>query len=248
MSVKTTELMEEDEDDPYLWLENLENKKVVSWAIQRDRAFRRKLKPKLPKLSKAITKFYNARTILQVKVTKRGTFFLERRPKGYIIRLGKKVIANSGDLGNDYLIFEFYTDEAGDRLAYFISKGEDTGLLRIIEVQTGKLISELEGDVGAVTFLGNRDDDDYYYVKFFKRESTPDGVKPPTSRVMKGNKLVFGKGVPSGDFVSLEDSNGFALVTIGTWSRSEIFAGTLDKPHNWSKVFGARNFLSRSVG
>lgn len=228
--------------DPYLWLEDLSNNKVVSWALERDAIFRKKLKPRLPNLSKQIAKYYNARTILQVKVTKRGTFFLERRPSGYIIRLGKRTIANSRDFGKDYLIYGFWADEEGERLAYFVSKGEDTGVARIIYVKTGKLIGELKGAIGDVTFLK----DGYYYVKMFKEEMTPDGVKAPTSRIMKGKDMVFGKGVPSGVFVSLKESHGYALISIGTWSRTEIHAGKIDQPKNWKKVFGG-NYLSGPV-
>jgi prolyl oligopeptidase len=231
------------EKDPYLWLEDLSDEKVVSWALEKDAKFRKQLKPHFPNLSKRITKYYNVRTILQVKVTKRGTFFLERRLAGYIIRLGKRILADSRDFGKDYLFFAFYTDEAGNRLAYFVSKGEDTGLLRIIQVKNRKLIAELKGDVQDVTFAKKG----FYYSRFFKEGITPDGVQPPTSRIMKGEELVFGKDVPSGVFVGLKESHGFALASVGTWSKTAIYSGRLEKPKSWKKIFGG-NYLSTPLG
>jgi prolyl oligopeptidase len=228
--------------DPYHWLENISDKKVASWALEHNAIFRRKLKPLLPELSKTIAKYYNEKFILQVKVTKRGTFILERGPAGYVIRLGNRIIADSRNLGKDYLFFNFFTDEAGDRLAYFASKGEDYGIARIVEVQHGKLVSELKGDIGDFAFLS----DGYYYVNNFKNRATPDGVDPPTSRIMEGKRMIFGKGIPTGEFLQLKESNGFALITAGKWSQNDIYAGRMEDPSGWKKVFGG-NFPSQPL-
>lgn len=231
------------EKDPYLWLENISSKRVTSWALERDAKFRRELKPHLPKLSKRIGKYYNTRSILQVKVTKKGPFFLERRRDGYVIRLGRKIIVNSQNLAKDYLIFSFHTDEKGERLAYFASKGEDLGVARIIQVGSGKLIGELKGDIGDIVFLK---DGGYYYVKNFKDQVTPDGVKPPASRIMKGKEMVFGKGIESGQFIIFKQSHGYALITVGSWSKNEVYAGRIDEPSRWKKLFDG-NCLSNPL-
>jgi prolyl oligopeptidase PreP (S9A serine peptidase family) len=225
--------------DPYLWLEHISSKKVIAWALKRDAIFRRKLKPRFPKLLQQIAKYYNERSIIQVKVSKKSTFFLERRPEGYIIRSGKRIIANSRSLGGDYVFLSFYTDGLGERLAYLASKGEDYGLARIIDVQSRQLVSELRGDLGDLVFLRNGD---FYYVKIFKgNEKTPDGENAPACRVMKGKRMVFGKGVPSGEFISVKESNGYALITVGSWGKNEIYAGRINEPQSWTH-FRRRKF------
>jgi prolyl oligopeptidase len=238
---------ERDGSDPYLWLEDISSKKVTVWALKRDKLFRRELKPKFPKLSRRVARFYNERSILMVKVTQNGTFFLERRPTGYVIRLEDRIIANSSSLGNDYVFLSFYADERGERLAYFASRGEDYGTTRIIDVPSGKLISQFKGVVGDVVL---QKDGGFYYVKSFRdQERTPDGVDAPASRIMKGKTMIFGKGIPSGEFINFKESNGYALISVGSWSNNEIYAGRIDEPSGWVKIFRGkgRNFISSPI-
>ncbi len=223
--------------DPYLWLEDLSAKKTISWARNRDRIFRTKLKPKFQNLHEDIARFFKVTNILEVKVTNRGTFFLERNPDSYTIRLDRKILLDSRSLGEDYVIFRLYTDERGDRLAYFASKGEDDGVLRIINVDTGKKLGELKGDIADVAFTS----DGFYYVKNFTNRPAPDGTKPPASRIMKGSRIVFGKGVPTGQFLLIRESSGQALVTISQWSKSQIYSGDIEDPSTWKKQHGGKH-------
>jgi prolyl oligopeptidase len=231
-----------EEGDRYISLEDTSSKQTTSWALKEDRFFRRRLKPRLPKFGREIARYYKARNILQVKVTKGGTYYLERQDNSYRIRKDQKTVIDSAALGRDYIIFRFYTDDAGERMAYFASKGEDSGTLHVIDAKTGREMDRLEGDIGEVAFS----DDGFYHVKNFRDERSPDGVNPPTSRVMKGNKLVFGKGIETNKFLSLLDSNGKALVTVLQWSKTDVYAGDLEDPGSWKRQFGG-NYLSFPV-
>lgn len=229
-------------EDTYIWLEDLASQKTISWALRQDRLFRAKLRHKLPKLTKEISKFYKAPYILQVKVTTSGAFYLERRNKDYVIRLEKREIINSRNLGKDFVIYYFFADKTGKRLAYFVSTGEDTGFMRVIEVESGARICELKGDIGDLVFTS----EGFYYVKNFKEGPTPDGIRAPASRIMKEDRMVYGEGLPSGEFLQLAESNGQAMVTVSQWSHTKIYSGRIDEPSSWKKVRGG-NYVSYPV-
>ena len=228
--------------DPYLWLENVQSRRVRNWAISRSRRCRTRLRPLSSKVEPQFSRIYDVPTIMQVKVTPRGAFLLERREGAYSIRLEKETVVSSRDLGPDYVILYFYTDEAGERLAYFFSKGEDEGRMRLIEVASRRTIAELEGSISSLIFLSRG----FYYVKSFRKESTPEGTKPPADRVMRDGKVVFGKGIPTAHSISVESSHGKALVTVHRWSKTDVYFGDLDAPGAWSKVYEG-DFLSYPI-
>jgi len=228
--------------DPYLWLENVQSRRVRKWAISRSTRCRARLRPLSSRVEPQFSRIYDVPLIMQVKVTPRGAFFLERREGAYSIRLEKETVVSSRDLGPDYVILYFYTDEAGERLAYFFSKGEDEGRMRLIEVASRRTIAELEGSISSLVFLSGG----FCYVKSFRKESTPDGTKPPADRVMRDGKVVFGKGLPTAHSISVEPSHGKALVTVHRWSKTDVYFGDLDAPGAWSKVYGG-DFLSYPI-
>jgi prolyl oligopeptidase PreP (S9A serine peptidase family) len=109
--------------DPYLWLENVQSRRVRRWAISRSVRCRAKLRPLSNRIEPQFSQVYDVPTIMQVKVTPRGAFFLERRERAYSIRLDRETVDSSRDLGPDHVILYFSTDESGEKLAYFFSKG-----------------------------------------------------------------------------------------------------------------------------
>lgn len=151
-------------------------------------------------------------------------------------------MASSRDLGPDHVILYFSTDEAGEKLAYFFSKGEDEGTMRLIEVASRRTLAEVEGTISSLVFL-NRG---FYYVKSFRRENTPDGTKPPADRVMRDGRVVFGEGIPTAHSIIVESSHGKALVTVHRWSKTDVYFGDLDSPGAWAKVYGG-DFLSYPI-
>jgi prolyl oligopeptidase len=225
--------------DPYLWLENVQSKRVRKWAVSRSVKCRAKLRALSRRVEPRFSRIYDVPTIMQVKVTPRGAFFLERREGAYSIRLDKEPLVSSRDLGPDHVILYFSTDEAGEKLAYFFSGGEDEGRMRLIEVASRRIIAEVEGTISSVVFLKSG----FYYVKSFRRESTPDGTKPPADRVMRDGRVIFGEGIPTADSISVEPSHGKALVTVHRWSKTDVYFGDLDAPGAWAKIYGG-DFLS----
>jgi len=228
--------------DPYLWLENIESKRVRKWAISRSVKCMARLRPLSSKIAPQFSQIYDVPTVMQVKVTPRGVFFLERREGFYSIRLDQETVVSSHDLGPDYVILYFYTDETGEKLAYFFSKGEDEGTMRIIEVDSRKVTAEVRGSISSVVFLR----DGFYYVKSFREGSTPDGTKAPASRVMRGDRIVFGEGIPTAHSIGIEASHGKVLVTIHEWSKTDVYFGDISDPRSWKKVYGG-DFLSYPI-
>ncbi len=165
-----------------------------------------------------------------------------------IIRwLSGETIADSKELEKEFndevLLQGFTVDDKGRFLAYSFSiGGADEGITRIINLETGELIEEFRPSVWNVTFL----EDGYYFARFYRHGETPDGVKAPAERFFRkdasGEKLVFGKGLGSGYFISLRKSTDgkWAMVTVTFgWNSAEIYAGPIDEPEKWEKVYSA---------
>ena len=66
------------EPDPYMWLECLEDPKVVKWAYERDRKAREALKSASEGLYPKIKKYYSIPMVIAVEVTRKGVFTLAR--------------------------------------------------------------------------------------------------------------------------------------------------------------------------
>ena len=215
---------------------------MKKWAASRSLKTRVKLRPLSSKIESQFSRIYDAPTIIQAKVTSKGAFFLERREGAYSIRLEEEIVVTSRDIGPDCVILYFYADQAGERLAYFFSKGEDEGTMKFIEVASRHTVAEMEGNISSVVFLR----DGFYYVRTFRKEPTPDGTRPPADRVMRDGRVVFGEGIPSAHSIGVEPSHGKALVTVHQWSKTDIYFGDLGAPDSWKKVYGG-DFLSYPI-
>jgi prolyl oligopeptidase len=220
--------------DPLAWMEDL-NQSVLNWAFERDARCRERLRRTSTALEPEINKYLGVTYLLQLKAYDKG-FFCLRRSRGYeVLRDGLSVVS-SKELGSDYVIHRFYTDVKGERLAYFYSKGGDSGILRVIDTDSSKTLGEVRGTIGDVLFTS----DGFYYVEDFREGKTPDGVAPPASRIIKEGEIVFGKGFESNLIISIKSSSegSKALITVHRgWTKGEVYCGQAGDPESWTRVF-----------
>jgi len=235
-------------EDKYIWLENLEDEKVKEWiAIQNEKT--RKLLEKLSRLLlDRILNYYLIPRVVSVKCSKNKYYLLYQYENSFkIIALTKKgekkEIIDSTKLGEEIIIKNFFIEENDKYLAYFMSKaGSDIGKMRIIRLDTGETIDELTGTLGDIVWLKN---ENYYYVKFFRDEKTPDGIDPPAERVFlresASDTMVFGESLPTSYFINLKKSNweDKALLSVSYgWTRSTVYGGDLYNPTDWHEIYG----------
>lgn len=244
-------------EDPYLWMEKPEDPRVVSWALGEDEAARSSLREMSEKLLGRIREYMEIPYIYAIKTSEIGYFVLLRDGKSMKLRLMRRDgevsdLVESGEIADDAVITDFYVNREGRLLAYSYSiGGSDEGTLRIVDVEGSELVDELEGIVGDIVWV---DRDKYYYVRFFNREPTPDGVDPPAERVFLRcggeEEMVFGEGLPTSYLIELHESSGGnrALLKVSYgWSRSTVFGGPKDSPEDWRKIYGGGEFVVKPV-
>jgi prolyl oligopeptidase len=240
--------------DPYLWLEKLDDPKVAKWYSKRNNATRELLSSISNRLQNRIKKYYALPYALFIKTRPNGYFVLLRDgqnfklnlidPKGDIIEL-----VNSAELGKHVVLQQFYASSKGDIFAFTYSfGGSDEGFLRVMKTDSKDTLDEMKGMFGDLVWLNEKK---YYYGKFYQKEKTPDGVNPPTMRIFLRedgtDQMVFGKGIPTSYSISFKSSikNSKALLTVAYgWTRSDIYAGRIEKAENWNMIYGKGEFMT----
>ncbi|MEM2795379.1 MAG: prolyl oligopeptidase family serine peptidase, partial [Thermofilaceae archaeon] len=163
----------------------------------------------------------------------------------------RKVLVSSDEIGEGIIITSLYASQDGELFAYFFTKGSDEGVLRIAETESGEKVDEIKGVVGSIVFL---DDGSYYYIRQYRKDRTPDGIKPPAERVFHradgGEEMVFGKGIPTQYHMWLEassDASKALLTLMRGWSSSKVYGGDLKEPAQWKHIYGTGEFLVNHI-
>jgi prolyl oligopeptidase len=245
------------EPDPYMWLECLEDPKVVEWASERDRKAREELRSASEGLYPKIKKYYSIPMVIAVEVTRKGVFTLAREEGAYKVKLmapdgSTRELKDSRELGEKVLIKAIFAAEDGGRYAVSYShSGSDKGYLDMVDTGSGEVLDRLEGVVGEITWIS---DDEFYYVRYYREGKTPDGVEAPASRVFRrvngSEKMVFGEGIQTSYRISIKKSHGGAKAMLNVsygWNRSIVYAGDLDKPESWECIYGGEDFMATPI-
>ncbi|AAL80949.1 S9 family peptidase [Pyrococcus furiosus DSM 3638] len=235
-------------EDPYIWMENLEDERVLKIIEEENKRFREFIGELSDKLFPEVWEQFSQPTIGMARITKKGIIASYSEKDRVVIKwFNGDVIVDSKELerevGDEVLLQGFTTDEEGEKLAYSFSiGGADEGITRIIDLKTGEVIEEIKPSIWNITFLK----DGYYFTRFYRKEKTPDGVNPPAARMFwkdrEGERMVFGEGLTSGYFMSIRKSSDgkFAIVTLTYgWNQGEVYIGPIDNPQEWKKVYSA---------
>ncbi|RLG58906.1 S9 family peptidase [Candidatus Geothermarchaeota archaeon] len=243
--------------DPYEWMENLSDERVQKFIDDENKKTSKALSDFSVKLKNELIKYYSLPYLISALVTERGYFFLIRDAKQFKVKLiersGKVIdLIASKELGDQVIIKWIYAPKSGKLLAFSYSiAGLDEGVTAVMDVEEKEIIDEIRGVIHDLTWIN---DEKYYYVKFYRKEKTPDGVSPPTSRVFLRedgrDEMVFGEGIGTSYFINLQSSvNGSqALLTVSYgWTRSTIYGGPLSEPDRWTKVYGDGDFIVKPI-
>jgi prolyl oligopeptidase len=235
--------------DKYLWMEDLNSGKVNEFIDSENKRFR-KFVGRLPNnLLTRVIKYFNIPYVTSIKATMKGYFMLLRTGRSYKIVLvdkrgEKSTIIDSKELGKDIVLQSFNVNLIGNRLAYSYSyAGSDEGIIKIIDIDSMEYLDELRGVISEIVWL---DRERYYYVRFYRKGKTPDGVNAPAERVFlregySEENMVFGEGLDTSYFVSLKRSlySDKMMISISYgWTWSDLYGGDVEDPSDWSKIYG----------
>ncbi len=239
-------------DDPYIWLENLEDPKTKKFIEEHNRKLREFLGDLPQKLLKEVERYFYIPYIIQYKATEGRVYVLFRDSKGYhVVALEDgevRKILSSRELGEEITITGIYANRKGDILGLTYSRaGSDRGFLRILDAETLEKIDEIGGYISNVVWI---DRERYYYVRAYRRSPAPDGVKPPAWRVFLrevGGKeeIVFGSGLESKKIITFfepwEEGKIFAVIWKG-WGSTAVYSGPIERPDRWQLTLdGGKN-------
>ncbi|HDD26562.1 MAG TPA: S9 family peptidase, partial [Acidilobales archaeon] len=144
-------------EDPYIWLESIDDPKVIKWVDSENVRLREFLGVLPGELRREVAKYVKIPYLMLVKVCRKGYFALFRRGSSFeIVLIGRdgsrRKILDSRSLGKDVVLKWFYIDDEGERLAYTFSyAGSDVGITRIVDTKDLEIIDELKGVVGDIT-------------------------------------------------------------------------------------------------
>ncbi|WP_297421830.1 prolyl oligopeptidase family serine peptidase [Thermococcus sp.] len=236
-------------EDPYVWMENLSDDRVLRFVEEENKRFRGFVGELSDELFPEVWKYYSMPVIYGSNLTEKGVLAMYKERDRQIIRwLGGGVIVDSKELekelDDEVLLQGFTADKSGKMLTYSFSiGGADEGITRIVNLETGRVIEEFKPSIRNVVFTKNG----YYFSRFYRHGETPDGVKSPAVRLFfrdgNGERMVFGEGLGSGYFVSLRKSmdGKWAMLTVTFgWNSAEIYIGPIDAPKRWEKVYSAK--------
>ena len=240
--------------DPYLWLENLKDNRVIEWYLTRNKRARKFLRPISKKLKPRIEWYYSIPYVLLVRTSKLGNFILLRDGETFKIKLihldgHVDELIDSRKLGRDVVLQWIYVSEEGDRFAFSYSiGGSDEGFLKVMDTKSLEVLDELKGVIGEIVWLNK---EKYYFARFYAKEKTPDGVAPPAERIfLRENgkeEMIFGHGLPSAYFIGMKKSfeaNRVLLTVSYGWTKSDVYAGRIEKPESWRLLYGGGNFIT----
>jgi len=230
--------------DPFERYESVDSSDVVEWALSESRRCVESLKPVSDLVYERAVRYYTLPMVYNVKKNGAGMFFI-RKDSRYTINMKRNdelvVLVDGGNLGEDAVIHDYYLDREGKLLAYFYTlKGADVGELVVLDVRSMEAVDRIRGSISDVVIL---EDGSFYYSKFFRSGSCPDGVEAPCERVFLreggDDELVFGKGLPKNFFITLTRSTDGqkALLNVSYgWTSNTLYAGPIDDPARWVKT------------
>ena len=236
-------------EDPYIWMENLKDERVLKFIQEENTRFREFIGDLPEKLIEEVREYYYLPNIVRAQITERGTVVQVNEGGSQVIKIleSGEVIIDSKELekelNDEVLLQGFTSDKKGRRLAYSFSiGGADEGITRIIDLESGEIIEEIKPSIRNIVFL----EDGYYFARFYRKGEAPDGVPAPAERIFlkkEGKEeMIFGEGLVSGYFMNLQKSTNekWAMLTVSFgWNKAEVYFGPLEEPEKWRKVYSS---------
>jgi prolyl oligopeptidase len=243
--------------DEYAWLENTDDPRVVKWAHKEDEAGRLSVSEYSGALFRRLVPYYRRPIMRSVKLTKAGVIVFFSDDKSYRVELlrrdaQRELIMDSAKLGKDAVIQAVQAREDGGIIAVHHSQGgSDEGTVTLLDLDTREVVDRLRGFIGSILWV---DHDSYYYTRTYRNEKTPDGVEPPSDRVLlrRGGKeeTVFGGGLPTNTFVGITASQGGSMALLNAYSgfeSSRPYGGSLGQPDSWAPLYPATDYFVTNV-
>jgi len=239
-------------------MENAADPRVARWAHRQDAVARAAVRSPSRVLYKRMKRYYRLPVARSVEATRDGYLFFYSDDRSYCVDLIRRDrtrsrLVDSARMGKDTVIQEVQARGEGGQYALHHSVGgSDEGFTDIMDINSGEKLDSLQGDIGSIVWLR---DSEIYYVRFYRKEKTPDGVDPPATRVFLRRdgkeEMAYGKGLKTNTFIDVRKSNDgtVALVDLNFgWTKSTPVAGRIKEPEKWTPLVGDSDSIVSHIG
>ncbi len=215
--------LENAEEDRFVSFETLDQS-TREFAARETRIFTGNFSARSRQIIDKVRKFSGSKLVFDIKVSGVHRGLLYSQGSSFIVEIDGRIIRKS-----DKIMLWFEMSPDASRVAVFETEGSDEGDLLLY--QNGEFSSKLHGFITGITYF----DDTFYLRRHYREEKIPPGIERNSERVLLGDRIVFGDGFRSDDFIDVRDFDGSCIVEVGNWTRSAVYTGKTSDPGSWKK-------------
>ena len=244
--------------DPYRWLENYEDQKVIDWLEKQNQFTKEKIE-KIPNYQKVFEKIkdYLSLGTISVPKEKKGLIFFQKattesQPILYVQK-GKtgepKILVNPNELSkeNPVSLDWYFVSPTAKFIAYGLSNnGDEWSLLHIKNVETGEILADKIPRTRFCSFAWLSDESGFYYTRYPEPGTVPKGQENYNKHVFlhiigndwHNDEKIFGEGrSPTNHYmISLSEDNKYLLIGVSKYTKFDLYIMDLEKNKELTEV------------
>ncbi|TET29321.1 MAG: S9 family peptidase [Candidatus Heimdallarchaeota archaeon] len=238
--------------DPYRWLENYEDQKVIDW-LDKQNQFTKERIEKIPNYQKVFEKIkdYLSLGTISVPKEKKGLIFfqkatIESQPILFVQK-GKtgepKILVNPNELSkeNPVALDWYFVSPTAKFIAYGLSNnGDEWSLLHIKNVETGEILDDKIPRTRFCSFAWLPDESGFYYARYPEPGTVPKGQENYNQHIFlhiigkdwHNDEKLFGEGrSPTNHYmISLSEDSKYLLIGVSKYTKFDLYI--MDLEHN----------------
>ena len=244
--------------DPYRWLENYEDQKVIDW-LDKQNQFTKERIEKIPNYQKVFEKIkdYLSLGTISVPKEKKGLIFfqkatIESQPILFVQK-GKtgepKILVNPNELSkeNPVALDWYFVSPTAKFIAYGLSNnGDEWSLLHIKNVETGEILDDKIPRTRFCSFAWLPDESGFYYTRYPEPGTVPKGQENYNQHIFlhiigkdwHNDEKFFGEGrSPTNHYmISLSEDSKYLLIGVSKYTKFDLYIMDLENNKELTEV------------
>jgi len=231
--------------DPYRWLENYEDQKVIDW-LDKQNQFTKEQIEKIPNYKEVFEKIkdYLSLGTISVPKEKKGLIFfqkatIESQPILYVQKGKKgepKALVNPNELSkeNPVALDWYFLSPTAKFIAYGLSNnGDEWSLLHIKNVETGEILDDKIPRTRFCSFAWLPDESGFYYTRYPEPGTVPKGPENYNKHIFlhiigndwHNDEKIFGEGrSPTNHYmISLSEDSKYLLIGVSKYTKFDLY-------------------------
>ncbi|MHA1921492.1 MAG: prolyl oligopeptidase family serine peptidase [Candidatus Heimdallarchaeota archaeon] len=256
-------------EDPYRWLENLEDEEVQQW-LDNQHDYMEKIMESIPNRKASLDRIKELLSLgdITLPTQKAGmVFFSKRKTESqyvfYVQKSPKKkpeVLIDPNTLkDNGPIALDWYNvSPKGTYIAYGLSKdGDEWSTLHIMNIKTKELLDERIPRTRNCQIAWLADESGFYYTRFPEPGSVPEGQENYNSHIFFHNigsdwhddPKIFGEGRKQTNHYSVQisDDGKYLLISINKYTKNDLYLMNLEKNYALIEVIVGEDYLTSAT-